>query len=281
MVYVNCAAIPENLIESELFGHVRGAFTGADRDRVGKFTLAHGGTLFLDEIGELPLEAQGSLLRAIQNQEIQAVGKDKIEYVDVRIIAATNRDLKQEVAEKRFRADLYHRLSVFPIAVPPLRERNGDVLLLAGFFAEQLRRKFGLQQLTLSPNASEWLKAYRWPGNVRELEHVLSRAALLAKSNTNQGITRIEPMHLTGLVDAFSVPKEPLQVSPDKTELVTDEIQDLKQATEDFQRQTIQQALDQAGLNWAQAARSLAMDRANLVRLAKRLGIKVTKQRNS
>ena len=281
MVYVNCAAIPENLIESELFGHVKGAFTGADRDRVGKFTLAHGGTLFLDEIGELPLEAQGSLLRAIQNQEIQAVGKDKIEYVDVRIIAATNRDLKQEVAEKRFRADLYHRLSVFPIAVPPLRERNGDVLLLAGFFAEQLRRKFGLQQLTLSPNASEWLKAYRWPGNVRELEHVLSRAALLAKSNTNQGITRIEPMHLTGLVDAFSVPKESLQEQPNKTRLDTAEIQDLKQATEDFQRHTIQQALDQAELNWAQAARSLAMDRANLVRLAKRLGIKVTKQRNS
>ena len=152
---------------------------------------------------------------------------------------------------------------------------------MAGFFAEQLRRKFGLQQLTLSPKASEWLKAYRWPGNVRELEHVLSRAALLAKSNTNQGITRIEPMHLTGLVDAFSVPKESLKEQPNKIGLDTAEIQDLKQATEDFQRQTIQQALDQAGLNWAQAARSLAMDRANLVRLAKRLGIEVTKQRNS
>ncbi|MFD1382987.1 nitric oxide reductase transcriptional regulator NorR [Rhodanobacter aciditrophus] len=282
MVYVNCAAIPENLIESELFGHVKGAFTGADRDRVGKFTLAHGGTLFLDEVGELPLEAQGSLLRAIQNQEIQAVGKDKIEYVDVRIIAATNRDLKQEVAEKRFRADLYHRLSVFPIAVPPLRERNGDVLLLAGFFAEQLRRKFGLQQLTLSPQASDWLKAYPWPGNVRELEHVLSRAALLAKSNTNQGITRIEPKHLTGFVDAFELPKEPEEPSQTlsgSAALDTGGIQDLKQATENFQRQTIQQALDQAGLNWAQAARSLGMDRANLVRLGKRLGIEVTKRR--
>ncbi|CUB03718.1 nitric oxide reductase transcriptional regulator NorR [Marinomonas fungiae] len=280
MVYVNCAAIPENLIESELFGHVKGAFTGADRDRVGKFTLAHGGTLFLDEIGELPLEAQGSLLRAIQNQEIQAVGKDKIEYVDVRIIAATNRDLKQEVAEKRFRADLYHRLSVFPIAVPPLRERNGDVLLLAGFFAEQLRRKFGLQQVTLSPQASDWLKAYSWPGNVRELEHVLSRATLLAKSNTNQGITRIEPMHLTGLVDAFSSQETPERVLPSPVHLDTAEIQDLKLATEDFQRRAIEQALDQAQLNWAQAARSLGMDRANLVRLAKRLGIEVTKQRS-
>lgn len=280
MVYVNCAAISENLIESELFGHVKGAFTGADRDRVGKFTLAHGGTLFLDEIGELPLEAQGSLLRAIQNQEIQAVGKDSIEYVDVRIIAATNRDLKQEVAEKRFRADLYHRLSVFPIAVPPLRERNGDVLLLAGFFAEQLRRKFGLQQVTLSPQASDWLKAYSWPGNVRELEHVLSRAALLAKSDTNQGITRIEPIHLIGLVDAFQMQNTGSTLLADTHPSDTLEIQDLKQATEEFQRHAIERALDKTQLNWAQAARSLGMDRANLVRLAKRLGIQVTKKRS-
>lgn len=278
MVYVNCAAIPENLIESELFGHVRGAFTGADRDRVGKFSLANGGTLFLDEIGELPLEAQGSLLRAIQNQEIQAVGKDKIEYVDVRIIAATNRDLQQEVAEKRFRADLYHRLSVFPIVVPPLRERIDDILLLSGFFAEQLRRKFGLQQLTLSPQASAWLKAYSWPGNVRELEHVLSRAALLAKNDTVQGITRIEPEHLTGLIS--SSPKEIIStnIPTAKTFSAPVETQDFKVATEDFQRRTIQEALNQAQLNWAQAARNLTMDRANLVRLAKRLGIEIIKQ---
>ncbi|MBM6550699.1 nitric oxide reductase transcriptional regulator NorR [Marinomonas ostreistagni] len=280
MVYVNCAAIPENLIESELFGHVKGAFTGADRDRVGKFTLAHGGTLFLDEIGELPLEAQGTLLRAIQNQEIQAVGKDSIEYVDVRIIAATNRDLKQEVAEKRFRADLYHRLSVFPIAVPPLRERQGDVLLLAGFFAEQLRRKFGLQQLTLSANARQHLQQYAWPGNVRELEHVLSRAALLAKQHTNQGITCIDVSHL-GDINSTLPQDEQLPTSSDlAAEKATDSSVDLKVATEDFQRQMIQQALDQAELNWAQAARLLNMDRANLVRLAKRLDIHVTKQRS-
>lgn len=280
MVYVNCAAIPENLIESELFGHVKGAFTGADRDRTGKFTLANDGTLFLDEIGELPLEAQGSLLRAIQNQEIQAVGKDTVEYVDVRIVAATNRNLKQEVAEKRFRADLYHRLSVFPITVPPLRERQGDVLLLAGFFAEQLRRKFGLQQITLSASARQQLQQYAWPGNVRELEHVLSRAALLAKQHTNQGITCIDVTHLSDL-DAFIAEPEPWEtptISEDEKDAV--ETLDLKQVTEAYQRRLIQRALDQSQLNWSQAARLLSMDRANLVRLAKRLGIEVTKQRS-
>lgn len=279
MVYVNCAAIPENLIESELFGHVKGAFTGADRDRIGKFSLANGGTLFLDEIGELPLEAQGSLLRAIQNQEIQAVGKDALEYVDVRIIAATNRHLKQDVIEKRFRADLYHRLSVFPIRVPPLRERDGDVLRLAGFFAEQLRRKFGLQQLTLSANASQLLERYSWPGNVRELEHVMSRAALHAKHHTHHGITCIDTTHLSGL-DLFVTETEVADNAPDDSTELLATTQNLKKATEQFQRQQIQQALDSAQLNWSQAARLLGMDRANLVRLAKRLGIEVTKQRN-
>lgn len=280
MVYVNCAAIPDNLIESELFGHVKGAFTGADRDRIGKFTLAHGGTIFLDEVGELPLEAQGSLLRAIQNQEIQAVGKDDVEYVDVRIIAATNRNLKQEVAEKRFRADLYHRLSVFPITVPPLRERKGDVLLLAGFFAEQLKRKFGLQQLTLSAGARQRLQHYSWPGNVRELEHVLSRAALLAKQHTNQGITCIDVVHLSDL-DGLNIEYEASIASTNQS-LEKDSVNnlDLKLETEQFQRQKIQQALDNAQLNWSQAARLLSMDRANLVRLAKRLGIEVTRKRS-
>src|SRR5690606_24140942 len=125
IIYVNCAAIPENLVESELFGHVKGAFTGADRQRMGKFALADGGTLFLDEIGELPLAAQSKILRALQNNEIQPVGQDQVQTINVRILAATNRDLKQEVEAGRFRADLYHRLSVYPIYVPPLRERIG------------------------------------------------------------------------------------------------------------------------------------------------------------
>ncbi|WOD08969.1 sigma 54-interacting transcriptional regulator [Marinomonas sp. GJ51-6] len=199
MVYVNCAAIPHHLIESELFGHVKGAFTGADRDRQGKFLLADGGTLFLDEIGELPLEVQGTLLRAIQNQEIQAVGKDQVRKIDVRIIAATNRHLETEVSEQRFRADLFHRLSVFPIQVPALRHRQGDIPLLAGFFAERFRRKLGLQQLTLSSSAIGLLETYHWLRNVRELEHVISRAALFAKADIPSGITVISKNHLKGL----------------------------------------------------------------------------------
>ena len=282
MVYVNCAAIPESLIESELFGHVKGAFTGADRDRVGKFSLANGGTLFLDEIGELPLESQGSLLRAIQNQEIQAVGRDQVEKVDVRIIAATNRDLKEEVAHKRFRADLYHRLSVFPIVVPPLRQRGEDVLLLAGYFVEQFRRKLGLQQLVLSSEARQALLTYGWPGNVRELEHVISRAALLAKNARPQGITQIQMQHL-GDIATQTVGQRDLEMKTvlnpysSETETPAWSFSSLKAATEFHQRQWIEQALVMTGFNWSAAARQLDMDRANLVRLAKRLGLEVKK----
>jgi anaerobic nitric oxide reductase transcription regulator len=283
MVYVNCAAIPHHLIESELFGHVKGAFTGADRDRQGKFLLADGGTLFLDEIGELPLEVQGTLLRAIQNQEIQAVGKDQICKVNVRIIAATNRHLETEVAENRFRADLFHRLSVFPIQVPPLRERQGDVPLLAGFFAERFCRKLGLQQLTLSASAIDLLEAYHWPGNVRELEHVISRAALFskaesAKADNSTGITVISSIHLTGLqIDNSTQEKiqndETSQPSLDKQKTI-----DLRLETETYQRDLIRRALEENEGNWTKAAQQLSMDRANLARLAKRLGIVVAKE---
>ena len=278
MVYVNCAAIPLHLIESELFGHVKGAFTGADRDRDGKFLLADGGTLLLDEIGELPLEVQGTLLRAIQNQEIQAVGKDQVRKVDVRIIAATNRHLATEVAENRFRADLFHRLSVFPIQVPALRDRQGDIPLLAGFFAERFRRKLGLQQLTLSPSAIQMLEAYRWPGNVRELEHVISRAALFSKADYPTGITVISPTHLTGLqIDNEIKEKiqnaDVLQPRLDKQETI-----DLRLETEAYQRDIIRKALETNEGNWTKAAQQLSMDRANLARLAKRLGIVVAKE---
>ncbi|KZN14498.1 transcriptional regulator [Marinomonas sp. TW1] len=283
MVYVNCAAIPHHLIESELFGHVRGAFTGADRDRDGKFLLADGGTLLLDEIGELPLEVQGTLLRAIQNQEIQAVGKDQIRKVNVRIIAATNRHLETEVAEHRFRADLFHRLSVFPIQVPALRNRQGDIALLAGFFAERFRRKLGLQQLTLSASAIDLLDAYHWPGNVRELEHVISRAALFskaesAKADNPTGITVITSAHLTGLQIDNSA-KEKIQ----KNELEPPRLEkhqsiNLRLETEAYQRDLIRKALESNEGNWTKTAHQLSMDRANLARLAKRLGIIIAKE---
>ena len=191
LVYVNCAAIPENLVESELFGHVKGAFTGAEKARAGKFKLADRGTLFLDEIGELPMATQSKLLRALQNQEIQPVGQDHIEQIDVRIIAATNRDLEQEVTDGHFRADLYHRLIVYPIKVEPLCHRPSDIPQLVGFFCENIRRKLGLAQLVTETSALKTLEQYQWPGNVRELEHILSRAALKAASSTSNKIAKI------------------------------------------------------------------------------------------
>ena len=179
-MHVNCAALPEALAESELFGHVRGAFSGAIAERAGRFEAAEGGTLFLDEVGELPLSIQAKLLRALQNGEIQRLGADRPRKVNVRIIAATNRNLKERVQEGSFRADLYHRLSVYPVPIPPLRERGNDVLLLAGFFLELNRARLGLRSLRLSVAAEDALHRYAWPGNVRELEHVVSRAALKA-----------------------------------------------------------------------------------------------------
>ncbi|NTS76766.1 nitric oxide reductase transcriptional regulator NorR [Catenovulum sp. SM1970] len=286
LVYVNCAALPENLIESELFGHKKGAFTGADKDRAGKFALADGGTLFLDEIGELPLAAQSKLLRALQSNEIQPVGQDKIQHVDVRVIAATNRDLIQEVEKGVFRSDLYHRLSVYPIKVPALKNRIGDIELLTGYFLELSRRKLGLQQLKLAVGVIEHLNSYDWPGNVRELEHVISRAALKAAAQYQQGeIVQIETLHL-GLLNS-EIKTE--QTGSIKERAETGELQKdsqfnpdltlgLKAATEDFQRQAIVTVLNEYQGNWSAAARVLKADRANLTRLAKRLGISVTKQ---
>ena len=278
LVYVNCAALPENLIESELFGHVKGAFTGAEHTRTGKFSLASSGTIFLDEIGELPLAAQSKLLRVLQNQEIQVVGKDEVQYVDVRILAATNRQLRDEVEQGRFRADLYHRLSVYPIVVPPLREREGDISLLCGYFIESTRRKLGMNQLTLDQKSIKVLDDYDWPGNVRELEHVISRAALRARSDSHSPIVRIGLTHL-----ALMLPKTKALTNGDASQVdnvrsvaVQADI-NLKQQTDDFQRQLILQHLSEQNGNWSATATRLQMDRANLNRLAKRLGVRVSK----
>jgi anaerobic nitric oxide reductase transcription regulator len=183
LIHLNCASLPENLAESEFFGHAKGAFTGAENARQGKFQLADGGTLFLDEIGELPLAMQSKLLRVLQSGEIQTVGEDKVKYVDGRVNDETNRHLKKEVAQGRFRADLYHRLSVYPLHVPALKQRENDVVLLAGFFIEKTARKLAIKQLKLSIVGQLSFTQYTWPGNVRELEHVISRAALKAKQS--------------------------------------------------------------------------------------------------
>ncbi|RZL15579.1 MAG: GAF domain-containing protein, partial [Hymenobacter sp.] len=184
MIKVNCAALPPQLIESELFGHEKGSFTGATDKRLGKFELAQGSTIFLDEIGELPLELQAKLLRVLQEKEIERLGGRGPIVVDVRIIAATNRDLQQEVAAGRFRADLYYRLNVFPLVVPPLRERPEDIVPLALHFLPRIGKKLGKPLTGIATDSVQQLQHYAWPGNIREMEHVLERAAILSYSPT-------------------------------------------------------------------------------------------------
>jgi anaerobic nitric oxide reductase transcription regulator len=261
LIYVNCAALPESLAESELFGHVRGAFTGAIGARAGKFELANHGTLFLDEIGELPLSMQAKLLRALQFGEIQRLGSDEHRQVDVRVVAATNRNLTLAVKEGRFRADLFHRISVFPIHVPPLREHIEDMPVLGSYLLDRVRSRLGLGQLVLASSAIESLQQYSWPGNVRELEHELSRAALRAGQAGKDTITDAEIDLVEGVQPEFvAVRRAPTM--------------GLRLATDAFQRDHIHQAVQARGGNWAAAARDLGLDRGNLYRTAKRLGLK-------
>ena len=179
-VKVNCAAIPSDLLESELFGHERGAFTGAVAERKGRFEAANGGTVFLDEIGELPLHLQAKLLRAVQEQEFERVGGNRTICVDVRIVAATNRDLKTMVEENRFRADLYYRLAVFPLTVPPLRQRRGDILALTRYFVQKHAQRMNRKIERIPTHALETLTNYHWPGNIRELQNVIERSVVLS-----------------------------------------------------------------------------------------------------
>jgi len=271
LVHVNCAALPETLAESELFGHRRGAFTGAIQDRAGKFELADGGTLLLDEIGELPLSIQAKLLRVLQLGEIQHVGNDQPLHVDVRVLAATNRDLRAEVAAGRFRADLYHRLSVFPIAVPPLRERGRDAIALAGYFLEANQRRLHLRNIRLSTAAKQALLDYEWPGNVRELEHVMSRAALLAAADqrTASRWVSIEPEHL-GLRPLIAPATKPAIASAAAPQGSTT----LAQAMAEFQKSWLQQCLHEHDNVVAAAARRAGVDRSNFLRLLKKLGLR-------
>lgn len=184
MIRVNCAAIPYELFESEFFGHIRGAFTGAVRDRIGRFELANGGTLFLDEVGEIPLDLQSKLLRVLQEGQLERVGEEKTRDVDVRVITATNKNLKKEAEAHRFREDLYFRLNVFPIHAPPLRERGQDIILLATHFLEQAGQKFGKKDCKLRKSDLNHLLNYPWPGNIRELQNVMERAAITSTQNT-------------------------------------------------------------------------------------------------
>jgi anaerobic nitric oxide reductase transcription regulator len=266
-IQVNCAALPESIAESELFGHVSGAFTGAIRDRAGKFEIADGGTLFLDEIGELPLSLQPKLLRALQQGEIQRIGSDRIHRVNVRVIAATNRNLEQEVARGRFRADLFHRLAVFPLHVPSLRERRADIPVLTAHFLDRAKRRLGTGDVRLSNEAYSALSAAEWPGNIRELENVVSRAVLRASFGHAPGyVNRIGVEHL-------SLPSSPDPPhSPETAPTAADPLP-LREQLEEFQRSRIRESLERHSGKWAAVARELGLHRSNLHTLARRLGL--------
>uniref|UniRef100_UPI000D39F0CB nitric oxide reductase transcriptional regulator NorR n=1 Tax=unclassified Variovorax TaxID=663243 RepID=UPI000D39F0CB len=278
LVSINCAALPDNLVESELFGHVRGAFTGAVGDRRGKFELADGGTLFLDEVAELPLQVQAKLLRVLQGGQLQRLGSDREHRVDVRVIAASNRNLADEVRAGRLRADFYHRLSVYPLVVPPLRERGRDVLPIGGFFLEEARSRMGLGAVRLDAGAQAALLAYDWPGNVRELEHLLGRSVVKALGRHAQ-----RPRILTlgaedlGLGAAGTADDgAAVQAAPQAAGVALAAPAPglgLRDAVSDLERRMVLQALAQNGQRWAAAARALRIDPANLARMAKRLGI--------
>jgi len=272
LLYLNCAALPETLAESELFGHIKGSFTGASRDRAGKFELANNGTLFLDEIGELPLSVQPKLLRAIQDGEIQRIGSEKVSNADVRLLAATNRNLEQEIDRKRFRADLFHRLNVYPIKVPALRERKEDIPLLVGHFCERIQRRLGLGAVRISPEVYEVMTGYDWPGNVRELENIISRSVLKASFENAQGApVVIVPSHLgSDLISAEMQYYQPL--AKEKTIFPKDF--SFNDEVKAYKQKMIQQAIAKNNGNWAAAARDLNMHRSNLHNLAKRLGLK-------
>jgi len=252
-VTVNCAAIPRDLVESEMFGHERGAFTGATERRLGRFELAHQGTLFLDEIGDLSAEAQAKLLRTLETGELQRLGAESSQRVDVRIVAATNRRLEDAVADGDFREDLFFRLNVFPIRLPPLRERLEDLPALVTHLAERVRPR---QAPVFTPQALEALAGYAWPGNVRELANLVERLSILSGPTVDAGAVRD--------VLRGGAPPPPAPTALGRP---------LSEALDDYERGLLRAALAQAEGNIAESARLLQTDRANLYRRLRRLGL--------
>jgi two-component system, NtrC family, nitrogen regulation response regulator NtrX len=259
-VDLNCAAIPEELIESELFGHRKGSFTGAIEDKKGKFELADGGTLFLDEIGDMSLRTQAKVLRVLQEQQFQRVGGHSAIRVDVRVIAATNKDLAREIQEGRFRDDLYFRLNVVPIDVPPLRERGDDVVLLAQHFLERFAAEMALPPKELHEDAIPALRAHDWPGNVRELRNLMERLTILA------------PGHAIRRQDLD------LRKSDGVSALLSSELS-LREARERFEREYILRKLHDLGGNVTRTAEALGVERSNLYRKLNAYGIQVERGR--
>ena len=255
-IEVNCAAIPEELIESELFGHMKGAFTGALSDRRGKFELADGGTLFLDEIGDMSLKTQAKVLRALQEQVVEPVGGAASVRVDVRVLAATNKELPAEIRLGRFREDLYFRLNVIPIFVPPLRDRPDDILLLAQHFMTELSREYGRRPKQFDAGAAAGLRSCRWPGNVRELRNVVERMMIMVPGDTIR-LSDLSFLDAAGLVDL----EEPGPVAP------------LHEARDRFEREYILKALAAQHGNISRTAEVLGVERSNLYRKMRGFGI--------
>ena len=251
-VPINCAAIPNDLMESELFGHARGAFTGAHTTRAGMFHLADGGSVFLDEIGEIPLSLQPKLLRVLQNGEVRPVGADRPQAVNVRVIAATNKDLAQELEAGTFREDLFYRLQVIPIHLPPLRSRRSDVPLLISHFLEKANRKYHASA-KISPEASVYMWEYDWPGNVRELENVVERLVVLCE-NGELGLADLPP-NICSFVSEKKIPQPTL---------INKEL-DFRLALRQFEQRLIDEAMRLADGNKAMAARMLKLKRTTLV----------------
>lgn len=252
-IAVNCGAIPADLLESEMFGHEKGAFTGAVGSRMGLFQLANGGTIFLDEIGEMTPALQVKLLRVLQEREIRPVGADRTIRVDVRVIAATNRDLALEVERKRFREDLYYRLQVIPITIPPLRERRSDIPVLVQYFLDRLNSQRPGQPVRISNEAMVHLWEYDWPGNVRELENLIERLVILS----DDGIIRAEnlPPNIRTFISDKKIPRPTLG----------DEGIDLNRAVEEFEYRLIDEALRRTRGNKQAAAKLLGLKRTTLV----------------
>jgi two-component system nitrogen regulation response regulator NtrX len=253
-VAVNCSAIPEELIESELFGHERGAFTGATQARRGRFEEANGGTLFLDEVGELSPRAQTKLLRVLQEGELSRVGGNRAIRVDVRVIAATNLNLSERVASGRFREDLYFRLAVIPITVPPLRERAGDIPQLVEHFTAAIAKETGQRRKSFAAGTLELLRGYAFPGNVRELRNLVERLVIMT------GGTTIGPEQVrAALPRSAATPAAPARLS---------------EAVQEFERLQIETALKATGRNMAAAATRLGLERSHLYKKMRKLGLK-------
>ena len=265
-VAINCAAIPDTLLETELFGHEKGAFTGAVARKAGRFELAHRGTLFLDEIGDLPLALQAKILRALEEKRVERVGGTQSLHVDVRVVAATNRNLKQRVAERQFREDLFFRLSVFPIKIPPLRERSQDVVILARHFVDRFCRDLNKKPLVLSTAALDDLNSYSWPGNVRELQNCIERAVILCDGDT------IQPRHLNlsfrqpSTLAATTSPWEDIDLSGTMTEV-------LRRVASEVERRKLDRALSEAAGNKQRAAEALQISYKTMLQKLKEYGI--------